>query len=169
MICRVWILGGLFALLPTVSNAALMVMIDGIAGPNRQAPYGGWFVAEAVSWGYERGNTAKPFALTVSMEQSGVGFANIAQAAFSGAILKKIVIDMVEFIGQDGQLMVTSRLSCEEALLRSSNTAADSGDRPKVEFELSCAKFSWENFDADKNGAVFGAGKGSWNFKTNTP
>lgn len=164
-----WILGALLALLPAISNAALMVMVDGITGPSKLSPYGGWFLANSFSWGYERANTAKPFALTVSMEQSGIGFASIAQASFSGAILKKVVIDVLDATGSEGQFKVTTRLSCEEAQVRSSSTAGDYNDRPRLELGFSCARFTWENFEVDKDGAVFNAGKGSWNFKTNTP
>ena len=162
-------LGALLALLPAISNAALMVMVDGVAGPNKQSPYGGWFVADSFTWGYERANTAKPFAVTISMEQSGIGFASIAQAAFSGAILKKIVIDVVTVTGPENQLMVLSRLTCEEAQVRRSSTAGDEDDMPRFELEFGCAKFAWENFERGKDGIVTSAGKGSWNFRTNTP
>ncbi len=164
-----WILGALLALQPAASNAALMVMVEGVAGPNKPAPYGGWFAADSFTWGYDRANTTKPFALALTMQQAGTGFASIAQATFSGAILKKIIIDVFSFSGPDGQLTVYTRLTCEEAQIRKSSTAGGNDDLPQIALEFGCAKFGWENFDKGKDGVVVSAGKGSWNFKTNTP
>ena len=163
------VLGALLALLPAISNAGLMVMVDGVVGPHKELPYAGWFAAEAFSWGYDRANTTKPFALTVSMDQSGIGFASIAQAAFSGANLKKVVIDVVTLSGAPGQLMVLSRLTCEDAQVRVLSTTGNENDVPHIALEFGCTKFSWENFDKGKDGIVISAGKGSWNFRTNTP
>lgn len=162
-------LGALLALLPTISNAGLMVMIDGVAGPNKQSPYGGWFAADSFAWGYERANTAKPFAVMISMGQSGIGFASLAQAAFSGAILRKIVMDVVTVTGPEGQLTVLSRLTCEDAQVRNLSTTGSNNDVPRIALEFGCTKFGWENFDRGKDGIATSAGKGSWNFRTNTP
>lgn len=168
MNCRSWILGGLLALLPTISQAGLLVMIDGIPGPYKVAPYSGWYAAEAVSWNHDRSNVAKPFAFTVVMVQSGIGFAGIAQASFNSVILKRIIIDRTKTVAAD-TVIVTSRLTCEDAQLRAIATSGNSNEPPTIQLDIGCGRFAWENFDVDKNGVVFGAGKGSWNFKTNTP
>lgn len=160
--------GALLALLPSISNATLMVMVDGIVGPGKQAPYSGWFTADSFSWAHDRVNPTNPFGLTVSMKQFGIGFASIVQAAFSGASPKKVIIDVLTAGAQD-QLMVISRLTCEEAQVRNSSTSGPGDNRPQVQFEFGCARFVWENFEMDRTGAIISAGKGSWNFKTNTP
>jgi len=168
MIRRGLIPGALLALLPTISHAGLMVMIEGIPGPHKVAPYSGWFIAEAMSWNHDRSNAARPFGFTVVMAQSGIGFAGIAQASFSSSILKRIIIDRTQTVSAD-TIMVTTRLTCDDAQLRSIATSGTSGELPRIQLDIGCGKFSWENFDVDKNGVVFSAGKGSWNLKTNTP
>jgi hypothetical protein len=168
MNCRGWILGGLLALLPTISQAGLMVMIDGIPGSYKFPPYSGWYPAEAASWNHDRSNVAKPFGFTVVMEQSGIGFASIAQASFNSVILKRIIVDRTKTVNSD-TVIVTSRLTCEDAQLRAIGTSGSESEMPRIQLDINCGRFSWENFDVDKNGVVFSAGKGSWNFKTNTP
>lgn len=168
MIRRVCILGACLALLPVVSQAAIMIMVEGVTGPNKPAPYTGWFVGDGFAWSSERSNPAKPFELSVSLAQSGTGFASLAQAAFGGALMTRIVIDNLG-VNDAGSPALLSRLTCEGAVIRDMSTSGDADDAPNVELAFTCARFTTEHFEVDSKTGAAKALKGSWNFKTNTP
>ena len=169
MIRRGWILGALLALSPAVSQAALFMLVDNVPGPATLPAYTGWFVIDSLSWNIDRSNTAAPHKLAVSLVVSA-GTATLHQAAAVGGVFKKIAIDQVD-IGEAPTPTLHARLTCEEALIRSSSTSHDSDDRGRIELDIRCGRLAWEYFDYAAGGTktLLRQGKGNWNFKTNTP
>jgi hypothetical protein len=168
MIRRVCILGACLALLPAVSQAALVMLVEGVPGPSKVQNYSGWFILDSVEWGIGRSNVAAPHTLTVSLVFSA-NVATLAQASASGAVFRKIAVDQISAAVENAPQLV-SRLVCEEASIREFSSSADSNDRAQVELDIRCARLTWEGFDYDsQNKALAKGAKGSWNFKTNTP
>lgn len=167
MIRRVCALGAFLALLPAVSQAALLLMVEGVPGPATLPGYTGWFNADSVAWGIERANAAAPHTLSVSLELTA-NLATIAQVSASNAAFKKIVVDQVSF-QNGGTPQLAARLTCEEASVRAFSSSADSDDRAQIQLDIRCGKLVWENFDYTPQGQPLRTAKGSWNFKSNTP
>jgi len=167
MIRRDWILGGLLALLPAVSQAAILMMVDGVIGPSKVTGYGGWFPVQAINWSIDRSKAAEPHSVAVTLDSSAT-VATLIQLSATGAPSKKIVFDVVSQ-ESDAALQLHARFSCEDAYIRSSATHADSDRRPVVSLTIQCGRLTWENYDFGTSKAVTAVGKGSWNFRTNTP
>lgn len=167
MIRRALVLGGLLALLPAVSHAALLLMVEGVPGTTTLPGYTGWFNAENSAWGIDRSNAAAPHTLSVSLELTA-NLATVAQASAQGATFKKIVVDQLATLSGENFKLV-SRLTCEEALVRAYSSSSAAADRAIVQLDFRCGKLLWENFDYTSQGQPLKSAKGSWNFKANTP
>lgn len=168
MIRRGWILAALLALSPAVSQAALLMLVDGVPGPSTFVGYAGWFSLESMQWNIDRAN-ATPHKLNVTVEVSA-GTATLHQAAANGSLLKRIAVDQVATSSESGPVLI-ARLNCEEPIIRSSSTAHQPADQGIISLDIRCTRLFWEYFDY-ANGIgkpLTRAGKGSWNFKTNTP
>lgn len=168
MIRRVWILGGLLALAPAVSQAALVMLVDGVPGPSTVLNHVGWFDIDSVSWSIERGNTTAPQKFVVVIKSSA-GVATLMQASASGTGLKKIVIDTVFTGNSSASQVLDSRLTCEGTHILNFGASGHAQDREQVSLSLQCGRILWEKYDYTSAGQPSKSGKGSWNFKTNTP
>ena len=169
MIRRAWILGGLLALSPAVSQAALLMLVDAVPGTATLPGYVGWFTLRSLQWGIDRSNTATPHSVHVTLEVSA-GTATLHQAAATGGAFKKIAIDQVSTV-DGGNVTLVTRLICEESLIRATSTGHDSDDRGVIALDIRCGRLAWEYFDYSSGTpkTLVRQGKGSWNFKTNTP
>ena len=164
---RGWLLGALVALSPAVSQAAALMLVDGVVGPSKTAGYAGWFNLEAYNWSIDRSKTPEPHTFNVVLVVSAAA-ATLIQASASGALPKKIVVDQLESV--DGGFLLNGRLTCEEPAIRASATAGDPDDRARLNLKIQCGRLAWEYFDYNSTSkALVASGKGSWNFKTNTP
>ena len=169
MILRRWRLAACLALLSLPAQSANLMMVEGIIGPSTTAPaYAGWFDVDTLSWGIDRNEPSGPSIVTVVM-QSSAAAAALAQPAASGAALKRIVFDEVQLEHQS--IQVTARVQCEEVLIRAYHSASahTATGRAKISLTISCGRIAWEYFDYGGAGQPSKSGKGSWNFKTNTP
>lgn len=164
---RAWLLGALVALSPAVSQAAALMLVDGVIGPAKLPGYAGWFHLEAFSWSIDRSKTSEPHGFNVVLVASATTAA-LVQASASGAMAKKIVVDQV-FMADGSALQLRSRLACEEPFIRASSVSADADDSARMSFKIQCGRLAWEYFDYNDNKSLAATGKGSWNFKTNTP
>jgi hypothetical protein len=109
MIRRGWILGGLLALAPAVSQAALVMLVDGVRGPSTVLNHVGWFDIRSVNWGLERGSPTAPQSFSVVLESSAA-VATLMQASASGTSLRKIVVDTLAL--HEGVQMLFSAVQC---------------------------------------------------------
>lgn len=168
MSSRNWILVGLLALSPAIANANLLMMVEGVPGTATLAGYGGWFSLESLSWSIERPDVdanvqrsdSVPLlpTMTISLRQSA-NLAVVAQASGTGAIFRKIVFDNVS-VG--AAVKLASRLTCENAEIRSFASTAEAGDgRSNVELSIRCGKLTWEFFDYNDQGALVRSSKGT--------
>jgi hypothetical protein len=169
MILRRWPLAACLALLSLPAHSGNLMMVDGIVGPSTVAQaYAGWFDVDTLAWGIDRSEPTGPSIVTVVI-QSSAATAALAQPAASGAGLKRIVFDEIS-LGQQS-IQVTARVQCEEALVRSYHSASvpTVAGRAKVSLTIACGRITWEYFDYAGTGPPSKSGKGSWNFRTNTP
>lgn len=166
MFRRALVLGGLLALLPTMSQAALVMLVEGVTGSSTIPNHVGWFNVDSVQWAIERGNPARPQAFVVALESTSA-MATLMQASASGTGLKKIVIDVL-YTSQE-PLTLDSRLTCEDPLIRDFSAVLQPAHRERVSLSVQCGRIAWEKFDYTANGQLLRQAKGSWNFKTNTP
>ena len=163
---RSWWLGACAALLPGLAQAAALMMSEGVTGSSKVPGYAGWFEIRAYSWGIDRSKTAQPLEFNVVLEWTAP-VATLVQASVSGSILKKLIIDHLAVA--DSSLLLTSRLTCEEASLRATANSAQAAERAVGQVSVQCARLTWEYFEYNSSKALTASGKGSWNFKTNTP
>lgn len=166
MIRRGWMLAGLLVLLPGVSQAAMFMLVDGFPGPSKYASYAGWFSVDSAQWFIDRTKAGDPHALVVVL-RSSAQTAPLIQLSASGAILKRIVVDHVST--SEATPVLHGRVTCDEVQVRSSSTSGNAEDVTRIELKILCARFAWEYFDYSATKALAAQGKGSWNFKTNTP
>lgn len=167
MIRPAWILGGLLGLSPAVSQAALLMLVDGIPGPATLTGYTGWFNIESLQWNIDRSGTT-PHRLLVTIDVSA-NTALLHQLAANGSILKRIAIDQVS--AQEASVALNARYTCEEPTIRSSTTSHQSDQRGMIALDIRCGRLAWEYFDYAPGTpkTLLRQNKGSWNFKTNTP
>lgn len=146
------------------------MQVDGVPGPATVQGYAGWFVVNDVSWNLERSNSAVPNSIIVSAPVAA-GFAPIAQASASGALFRKLVVDMAKPLGSSsGQMLLTIRLICEDAQIRSfQGSIGDDDPTGSARLDIRCARLHWEYYDLGADGKIRQGLKGSWNFKNNTP
>lgn len=163
---RNWLAGACAAFLPVVSQAAAMMMVDRVTGPSKMTNYVGWFFADSASWSIDRAKVAEPHSFSVTV-QSSAGAAALLQISASGTSVKRIVLD--QLATSDGGSVVMQRLTCEDALIRSSAVHVPPEPRALIELKIQCGRLLWEHFDYSDQKTIIAAGKGSWNFKTNTP
>jgi len=163
------IFGALLALQPALAHAGLYMLVDGVPGGVITAPWTGWHPAMSYSVALDRSNSELPFQLTVTMERNAASVAAIQQAAFSGSAFRRIMLDNAAPLTATGTLLTFTRLTCEEAVIRSFASSANTGQAAVSQLVLSCGRLSWDEFDYNNAGAATKAGKGSWNFRTNTP
>lgn len=163
-----WVLGGMLALQPMLAQATILVLIEGVPGPGMTAPYQGWHLAESASWNLDRANAAQPFKFTLSMRQKSAAMATIKQAAFSGALFKKLTIDVAaEFSGQG--LKPIARLVCENATIGRFAFSGSGNDAPVTQLDLSCSRLLWEDFEYNfSTGAFIKSLKGEITFLSKT-
>jgi type VI protein secretion system component Hcp len=166
MIRRSWWLGACAALLPGLAQATALMLVDGVTGSAKLQGYAGWFEIRAYSWSIDRSKTAQPLQFNVEYEWTAPA-STLAQLAVTGTILKKIVIDQVAPI--DGGLLLVSRVTCDEASFRTTANSTSASDRSVGDLQVQCGRLQWEYFDYATNKGLTATGKGSWNFKTNTP
>lgn len=169
MTCRGWMFGALLALQPALAHAGLYMLVDGVPGGVITAPWTGWHLAMSYSVTLDRSKAELPFQLTVTMERNAASVATIQQAAFSGSAFRRIMLDNAASLAATGAQLTFTRLTCEEAVIRSFASSATSGQAAVSQLVLSCGKLQWDEYDYHSNGTVAKAGKGSWNFRTNTP
>jgi hypothetical protein len=160
------LLAGLLALLPAVSQAAMFMLVDGVPGPSKYTNYGGWFSVDSAQWFIDRTKAGEPHSIVVTL-RSSAQTAALIQLSASGAILKRIVVDHVST--SEAAPVLNNRLTCDDAQIRSSSTSGDSDDIAQIELKILCGRLAWENFDYNAQKTLAAQGKGSWNFKTNTP
>lgn len=166
MFRRALVLGGLLALSPAVSQAALFMLVDGVPGPSTFTGYVGWFNIKSLKWNIDR-SSATPHSVRVTVEVSA-NTATLHQAAANSGVLKRIAIDQIT--SQDATGVLVARLTCEEPTIRSSSTAHQPDQQGVIELDIRCLRVVWEYFDYNsQTKTVTKGGKGSWNFKTNTP
>lgn len=168
MFRRALVLGGLLAVLPVASRAELAMLVEGVAGPSTTLNHVGWFDVESVSWAIERGNPTKPQSFVVVL-RSSAAVSTLMQASASGTSVKKVVLDSLFVGGVNPTLMLDTRLTCEDPLILEFSAALPRHDREQVSLSFQCGKLTWEKFDYNSNGQPLRQGKGSWNFRTNTP
>jgi hypothetical protein len=160
--------GALLALQPTLAHAGLYMLVDGVPGGVTTAPWTSWHPALSYSLALDQSNSELPFQLTVTMERSAASVAAIQQAAFARSAFRRIILDNAAPLAAGAQLTFT-RLTCEEAVIRSFASSANSGQAAVSQLVLTCGRLLWDEFDYNNAGAATKAGKGSWNFRTNTP
>jgi hypothetical protein len=166
MFRRALVLSGLLALSPAVSQAALLMLVDGVPGPATLAGYAGWFDIENLQWNIDR-SSATPHSVHVTVRVSA-STATLHQAAANAGVLKRIAIDQVRSV--DSAALLVARLTCEEPTMRSTTTSHQADELGMISLDIRCARVLWEYFDYNaQTKTVSKAGKGSWNFKTNTP
>jgi len=160
-------LGTCLALLPLASQAAHVMLVDGIQGTSTKPNYSGWFDATAVSWSIDRASTAAPHGFDVTLE-SIAATASLAQLGASGTGIKRIVVDTVFPSSSNSSFLLHWRLTCEEAVIRVFAASASTNQRFTMQLRIQCGKLSWEGYDY-QNDTLLRSAKGSWNFKSNTP
>lgn len=158
---------GLLALFPGVSQAAMFMLVEGVTGPSKMPNYVGWFIVDNASWSIDRAKVAEPHSLIVAL-RSSAGTAALIQLSASGVPLKRIALDHVS-VAEGTATLIMERLACEDPIIRSSGVSADADDFAQVQLKIRCGRLAWENFDYNSQKKVAAAGKGSWNFKTNSP
>lgn len=164
-----WVVGALIALQPGLAHADLFLLVDGVAGGVTTPPWTGWHQARSYSISLDRSNSALPFQLQVVLQRHAVSVAAIQQAAFTGASLKRIVIDNAAPLTAANAMQTFTRLTCDDVVIRTFSSSGNEGQAAVFQLELVCGKLQWEEFDYNNAGAVVKASKGSWNFRTNTP
>jgi hypothetical protein len=166
---RGWIFGALLALQPALAHAGLYMLVDGVPGAVTTAPWTSWHPALSYSLTLDQSKTELPFQLTVTMERSAASVAAIQQAAFARSTFRRIILDNAAPLAAPGSQLTFTRLTCEEAVIRSFGSSAAAGQPAVSELVLTCGRLLWDEFDYNNAGAATKAGKGSWNFRTNTP
>ena len=169
MIRRALVLGALLTLAPALSQAAIRMMVEGISGPSKTTGYSGWFELNSLSWSIDRSKTAEPHEIAVTLPASAA-VATLIQLSAAGVSAKKMVFDTLHGFAPDASFLLDSRVTCEDPTIRASTTAGSSDDRSNVALHIRCGRLVWELYDYGKDSKVAAlAGKGSWNFRTNTP
>lgn len=166
---RSWIPGAILALQPMLAQAGVYVLIDGVPGSSTTAPYQGWHHAKSVSWSVDRSNTGQPFKFTLVMEQNNASMATIKQAAFSGAILRKLTVDSTVTMGPASPKPL-ARLTCDGANIGKFAFSGQANDMPTTQLDLNCARLLWEDFEYNlMSGAFVKSLKGEITFLSKTP
>jgi hypothetical protein len=165
MIRRAWVLGGLLALSPAASQAALLMLVDGVTGNSTLTGYAGFFNLGSLQWNIDRSGTT-PHAVHVTLEVSA-NTALLHHYAANGTIVKRIAIDQVA--QQDTSVQLMARYICEEPVIRSTSTSHHADQRGVIALDIRCTRLAWEYFDYAVGKTLSRQAKGSWNFKTNTP
>ena len=168
MIRRALLLAGFLAMTPAISQAAVLMMVEGVIGPSKTTGYSGWFNLNAFSWSIDRSKTAEPHDVSVVLDSSAT-VATLIQASANGASLKKMVFDSLHIVSGDAAMLLDSRVTCEDPLVRASSVSQDENDRAVVELRIRCGRLAWELYDYNSSKGVATLAKGSWNFRTNTP
>lgn len=158
---RCWILAAWLVVVPASAHANVLMLVEGVPGTAALKDYGGWFPIESLQWAIDRSSGAASQTLDVRLRVSA-GVATLRQSAASGSPFKRIVFD---HLGNSG---LRSRLTCEDALIRSFDVGWSMNESLQG-LRMQCARLVWEEVDRDAGGAIIRSGKGSWNFRTNTP
>jgi hypothetical protein len=162
---RAWILAAGLALLPSVSQAAAVMFVEGLTGRSRVQGRSGWFDVLSVSWSVDRSNTAAPNSVVVVLNTSAATV-TFGQAGASGGAFRKMVFDQVYSINDSNPLLAT-RLTCDNAVVRTASASASTEAPETASITLQCGILTWENFDYSNQGTLLGTGKATWDFLRN--
>ncbi len=150
---RACVLAGLVALAPLATPAEEVMFVEGLRGGLSSVPErAGWFRVAATSWNVDRANAALPLSLFVSL-YAQAGTAPLMEAALTGSVFRKIVLEQVAM--NDGSVRLLVRRTCETASV-AKVAARSASQQPQgleaVDFGLKCGSMSLEYFDYSEAG-----------------